>query len=111
VVSFTVRQAPTCLGPERPGRDLVLAWTVAGAAGAELSEDTPGMPGSYNPGLPAAGSVEVGFACDGDGGSTEMHVFDLYAAEGAMNQAPYAELDVSAAIPGAMPTSPPDSAT
>lgn len=98
-MSFTVRQKPTCLGPGRPGRDLVLAWVVAGAKGAELSEDTPGLPGSYNPGLPAVGTVVIPFGCDGEGGSTELHVFDLYAAEGDMNQAPYSELDVSAVVP------------
>lgn len=94
-----MRQQPTCLAPDHPGRPLILAWVVAGAHGAELSEDTPGMPGTYNAGLPAVGSMAIGFSCSSSEGTAELHVFDLYVADGDGTQAPYSELDVSTAIP------------
>jgi hypothetical protein len=105
-VSFNVRQKPTCVGPGRPGQDLVLAWTVSGAPGAALAEDTPGTPGTLSNGLPASGSLAVAFACDAAAGATATHVFDLYAVGGAGNQAPYSELRVSAAVPPGMTVTP-----
>jgi hypothetical protein len=100
VVSFKVQIQPTCLAGGVAGKPVRLAWQVANATEADLSADAPvGDVGSLKKGLPTSGWLDVAFMCSGPPGSTETHVFDLYAVSGQNH--PSSELTVSAKIPSA----------
>jgi len=91
-----VLRNPTCRAPGVPGQSLILAWRLAGSGTADLSADTPGIPGTLRRDLPSDGTLEIRFGCLGLPGTSETHVFDLYAVGGT---ATATRLTVSAVIP------------